>query len=145
MTKTKTNVVMRAIAFLLSLLMTFYAIPSVIYAEMSDALGSLSSGSASDSDKSTSLDVPIYEEENLREESVKTFRMPDGSYVAAVYPTAVHRQDELGVWQDINNTLSASGSEYVSGDARVKFAKKITGNGALFTLHENNTKITFSL
>ncbi|MBO7303798.1 MAG: hypothetical protein J6V09_01055, partial [Clostridia bacterium] len=145
MAKTKTNVVMRAIAFLLSLLMTFYAIPSVIYAEFSEAISSLSSDSASDSDKSTSSDVPIYEAENLREENVKTFCMPDGSYVAAVYPTAVHRQDELGVWQDINNTLLASGSEYVSGDARVKFAKKITGNGSLFTLHENNTKITLSL
>ncbi|MBR5140025.1 MAG: DNRLRE domain-containing protein, partial [Clostridia bacterium] len=145
MTKTKTNVVMRAIAFLLSLLMTFYAIPSVIYAEFGDALSSLSSDSASDSDKSTSLDVPIYEAENLREENVKTFCLPDGSYVAAVYPTAVHRQDENGVWQDIDNSLSASGSEYVSGDARVKFAKKISGNGTLFTLHENNTKITFSL
>ena len=60
---------MRAIAFLLSLLMTFYAIPSVIYAEVSDAVSSLASDSASDSDKSTAVDVPIYEAENLREEN----------------------------------------------------------------------------
>ena len=36
-------------------------------------------------------------------------------------------------------------TKFSTDDKRVKFAKKVTGNGEIFTLHENNTKITFSL
>ena len=50
-----------------------------------------------------------------------------------------------GVWQDIDNTLYDLGNEVGTSDSRVKFAKKITGNEVLFTLHENNHKLTMSL
>lgn len=41
--------------------------------------------------------------------------------------------------------LRGSGSEYSTGNARIKFAKKITGNESVFTLHDGNKKITMSL
>ena len=65
--------------------------------------------------------------------------------MAVVYADAVHRVDENGVWQDIDNRLYDNGSDYASSDARVKFAKKITGNAEIFTLHEGNQKISLAL
>lgn len=51
----------------------------------------------------------LFEEESLREENVKQFRMDDGSYVAVQYDTPVHYKDENGQWQDIDNTLRLEG------------------------------------
>ena len=147
---TKRKLFLKSISFLLSLLLIFYAIPSIVYAETADALSSLSDSDESEDRTSSEQDSTsgsggIYELTELRQEDVKVFRLEDGSYYAAMYPNAVHRQDTDGAWQDIDNTLSAQGAEYGTSDARVKFAKKITGNTSLFTLHEDNVKITFSL
>jgi len=46
----------------------------------------------------------LFEEESLREENVKHFRMDDGSYIAVQYGTPVHYRDE-GQWVDYDNTL----------------------------------------
>ncbi len=46
----------------------------------------------------------LFEEEALREESVKHFRMDDGSYIAVQYGTPVH-YEENGQWVDYDNTL----------------------------------------
>ena len=107
---------------------------------------------AFDFDTSDNSDKPnkgylkdAYEVIELRDESVKHFKLEDGSYVAVQYDTAVHYLDGNGRWQDIDNTLSSNGSEYSTSNARIKFAKKITGNEALFTLHDGNKKITMSL
>lgn len=48
----------------------------------------------------------IGELDDMREESVKHFRMNDGTYIAVDYGDAVHYQDENGNWQDIDNTLT---------------------------------------
>ena len=39
----------------------------------------------------------IVEDESQREENVKHFQMPDGSYTAVVYTKPVHRRDSDGV------------------------------------------------
>ena len=147
MTKTKGKIITKCIAFVLAVLIGFYAVPSIVYAQVAEALTSEDSASVTTESTDTVTDVAagIYEVLELREESLKTFRQSDGSYVAAYYPTPVHRLDEDGNWVDIDNTLASSGAEYSTNDARVKFSKKITGNGNIFTLHENNTKITLSL
>ena len=41
----------------------------------------------------------------LRDESVKHFRMEDGSFIAVDYGIPVHYLDEDAGWQDIDNTL----------------------------------------
>ena len=58
----------------------------------------------------------VGEEESLRSETGKHFRMSDGSNIAVSYGIPVHYQDEDGVWQDIDNepvrTYSARGTDY---------------------------------
>ncbi|MBQ1261171.1 MAG: DNRLRE domain-containing protein, partial [Clostridia bacterium] len=150
MPKTKKTIVTKVISFILSMLILFYAVPSVVYAETIDALSNLGSDESSISVENSSsgadFKLPMYEVEELREENVKHFKLSDGSYVAAQYNYPVHYEDENGRLLDIDNALSdASGGVYANKNARVKFAKKITGNESLFTLHDGNTKITLSL
>ena len=45
---------------------------------------------------------------SLREENVKHFSLPNGTYRAVAYDSAVHRLDENGKWQDIDNSLLAA-------------------------------------
>ena len=112
---------------------------------------SASAQTASDqtAEKSTLADTSVLltaeEDLTLREESVKHFRLEDGTYLAVQYPAPVHIRNGEGEWEDINNHLSDGGNAYTSEDARIKFAKKITGNGVIFTLHDGNRKLTVSL
>jgi len=57
----------------------------------------------------------VGEDESLRKENEKHFRMSDGSYIAAVYPEAVHYL-EAGEWKDIDNTLSLTDEGYVNAE-----------------------------
>ena len=127
----------RSIAAILSLVMVFNLLPLSAFAQ----------GSSLDlpADNSYERLGEMFEVESLREESVKHFRLEDGSYIAAQYKGPVHYLDENGLWQDIDNSLSLDGSEYSTSNAKIKFAKKITGNENLFTIHEGNYKITMSL
>ena len=63
---------------------------------------------------------------SLREKNVKHFHLADGTYEAVVYAHPVHRKDENGVWQDIDNNLSLTDDgilqKYRTSDSRVKFA-----------------------
>ena len=127
------------LAAILSVLMVMYLLPLTTLAE------AFQTADKSNSNKSRGQSDNIYELESLREESVKHFRLEDGSYIAVQYSNPVHTLDDNGKWQDIDNTLSSSGSEFSTGNARVKFAKKITGNESLFTIHDGNGKITLSL
>ncbi len=138
----------KTLAYVLSVLMILYAVPTIIYADLIETVeGALADDTvvASTGETETAVNQEIFEAVERREETVKHFRMPDGSFVAVQYDLPVHELDAQGDWQDIDNTLSAEGSEYSTSNARVKFAKKITGNETLFTLHEGNHKITMSL
>ena len=130
----------KALSMFLAILMIVTALPLSIFAADID-----STPQTSDDDYSLNLVKNAFEVEELRSETVKHFRLEDGSYIAAQYDKPVHYQDGDGNWQDIDNTLNESGSEISTSNARVKFAKKITGNEVIFTLHENNHKITMSL
>ena len=144
----------RTVALLLSIIMLFLFIPPVVYVKAAEALSSDSEeitdaaepstdGSGTDTSVGTTRD--IYEDITLREESVKHFRLPDGSFVAAQYSSPVHTLDEDGEWQDIDNTLTESSGIFADKNARIKFQKKITGNETLFTLKDKNTKLELSL
>ena len=137
----------------LSILMIVYLIPLSVYADLASSLGD----GSEEFDMTASIEQPeqiteesptpdaMFELTDRREQNVKHFRLSDGSIVAAQYATSIHEQDENGEWQDIDNTLGDSGNEYATPNARVKFAKKITGNENLFTLHDGKYKITMSL
>ena len=127
---------------LLSFLMICMTLPLTVFADFFGGIGNESENV----DHSTfERRSDIFEVKELRESNVKHFRLEDGSYVAAQYDVPVHYLDENGEWQDIDNTLVSSGNEYSSANARIKFAKKITGNESLFTIHDGNRKITVSL
>ena len=50
----------------------------------------------------------LFEEESLREENVKHFRLSDGTYIAVDYQQPVHYAAADGSWQDIDNRLTAT-------------------------------------
>ena len=91
----------------------------------------------------------VVEITSLREENVKHFRLADGTYEAVVYAKPVHRKDEKGVWQDIDNNLSlmreGTLQKYSTSDSRVKFADSFKINSELFVLSENGYSISMSL
>lgn len=91
------------------------------------------------------LDGLTYEIESLRDENTKHFRLSDGTYQAVEYGDSVHRMNSNGEWEEIDNSLSDTNGYLATKNARVKFAKKITGNESIYTLHEGNYKITLSL
>ena len=132
----------KSLSMFLAVLMTILVVPLSVYAEIFD----VPQAEVHDDATSGQLVKPeVYELVDRREENVKHFKLSDGTVTAVMYETPVHYLDGNGEWQDIDNTLADDGSEYATSNSRVKFAKKTTGNGVLFTLHENNTKITVSL
>ena len=132
----------KSLAMLLSFLMICMTLPLTVFA---DFFGGIVNESENVDHSAFERRSDIFEVKELRESNVKHFRLEDGSYVAAQYDVPVHYLDENGEWQDIDNTLVSSGNEYSSANARIKFAKKITGNESLFTIHDGNRKITVSL
>ena len=150
--KRNNKITAKILSMFLAILFVFYALPLSAIAEGISNLSSdngtdiaSSDSAANQSTKATTYLNDVYEDISLREESVKHFRLEDGSYIATQYSSPVHYRDESGAWQNIDNTLTESGSELVTSDARVKFIKKTTGNGSIFTLHDGDTKITLSL
>ncbi len=91
------------------------------------------------------LEDLAYEITEMRGESVKHFRLADGTYQAVFYGEPVHRLDEAGQWQEIDNSLAERSGMLATKDSRVKFAKKTTGSGEIYTLHDGNYKITVGL
>ena len=94
---------------------------------------------------SSKIQKDTYEIIELRDEFVKQFKQPDGTIIAVQYSDPVHYLDANEKWVDIDNTLSPSGNEFSIPNAKVKFAKKITGNESVFTLHSGNRKIEIGL
>ena len=138
---------------ILSFIIAFFCVPTILYVEAAEALlsdeseKSLSTDGIHSDDSASAFDYvgEAYEVTEMREENVKHFRLEDGSYVAVMYDQPVHYYDENSSWVDIDNRLTEGASEIYTSDARIKFAKKITGNGNLFTLHSGDGKITLSL
>lgn len=91
----------------------------------------------------------LVEVETLREENVKHFLNPDGTYTAIMYNNAVHRKDSEGNWQDIDNTMTENNVKnkqaYITSDERAIFSKKINSTeNEIYTLNENGYKMTVS-
>ncbi len=138
-----TRFLTKSLSIFLAMLMTILLVPLSVYAEIFDFP---EHSVSNDTNYSEALIKPdVYELIDRREENVKHFKLSDGTVTAVMYDYPVHYVDSDGEWQDIDNTLSDNGSEYTNPNTRVKFAKKTTGNGVLFTLQENNTKITIGL
>lgn len=129
MKKTKKFTVM-FLAMVLSILMAVYLFPADVAATY--ATGGPDPEDPVNEQTEEALDA-LYELTELRAADTKYIKMSDGTIQALVYDAAIHAQDENGVWQEIDNRLTES--QNTIGSARVKFNKKITGNGELFTMH----------
>ena len=90
----------------------------------------------------------ISEVEQLREENVKHFRMPDGTYKAVVYAHPVHRKNGYGVWENIDNSLYirsvGNDRKYATRDMRLAFSKSFSFDNTLFSLNENGFEISMT-
>ena len=88
----------------------------------------------------------VGEEDALREESVKHFRLRDGAYMLVEYETAVHYQTADGSWEEIDNTLQKTGQQYVAqaGDMTRKFAASLD-SGFLFETAYQGQSVSMSL
>ena len=145
--QTEKNLWLRVLSMILTLALLISCVPNQVYAMAGEALAEL----LEQEEVAETIETPnetkrgVYEVTERREANVKHFALEDGTYTAVMYGSVVHTQDAEGNWQDIDNRLSASGSEFSTSNARIKFAKKITGNENLFTLHDSNRKITMSL
>ena len=140
-----------ALCIVLSFLMIVYAVPSsaVAYAieeltELLEAEEDTLTEESSEQNEEKELDA-LFELEEMRTADTKYVRMSDGTYKALVYSGAVHELDENGKYVEIDNSLSATLSDYESGNARVKFAKKVTGNERIFKLKKDSYQIAVAL
>ena len=133
------------ISIILTIAILLVSLPLTVFAVANeDSYNNISSAESAESSLGN-ITTDIYELTDRRDEYTKHFRLEDGSFVAAQYDVPVHYLDEDSKWQDIDNSLSDSGSEFETSNAKIKFAKKINGNENLFTIHEDNRKITMSL
>lgn len=116
----------RLFSLLLSVVMLICIIPQSVLAEIGEMISgnnSEATNQSSLSNNDTNTDAFAYvlgEVIDKRTETTKTFRMSDGSFIAADYGKTIHYADENGEWQDYDNTLSysnasSSDSEDVNG------------------------------
>ncbi len=113
------------LAIVLSLTLVFQFLPENI------AFATTSSNTETSSQEIVdSSDDILYEIESRREESVKHFKLRDGSVVAAIYPDVVHKLNEEGELVDIDNTLGENGDVFENTDGLfdISFAKKPKSN-----------------
>ena len=143
----------RLTAMILFLAMLFCAIPQSVLAEASEALNDLLTNKTETVPVSDGDVYVLGEVIDSRTESSKTFRMSDGSFVAADYGKPIHYSDENGGWQDYDNTLSYSDavdSEDIAGygtadsDISIKLANN-SNSGNLLKIKMNGYKISLSL
>lgn len=153
----KISKTLRALAFVMSLVMIICSLPALSYADMikeaiSDTRDQSSIGTLPSQDevqnerKYKRVGDGIYEVTELRDEYTKHIRFSDGSYMAVSYDMPVHRLDKEGKWQDIDNSISADAllsssvaSAYKTGDSRVSFG----GNkDKLLVINEDGYTIT---
>ena len=147
----KRKIFSSVLCILLSFLMIVYAVPSsaVAYAieeltELLEAEEDTLTEESSEQNEEKELDA-LFELEEMRTADTKYVRMSDGTYKALVYSGAVHELDENGKYVEIDNSLSATLSDYESGNARVKFAKQVTGNERIFKLKKDSYQIALAL
>ena len=129
---------LRLVAAILSIAIALMSLPLTVFA---DELGRLFENQETE----IVAEKELFEVLEKRTATSKTFRLEDGSFYIAQYDSDIHYLDESGAWQEIDNTLTAHGSEISTKNAKIKFAKKTNGSNKIFTIHNGNQKLTLSL
>lgn len=146
----------RFLAFILSLLIVISSLPISIFAtqtatESKNYIDLDSSTIAINSEEENGNEIigETIEIESLREENVKHFRLANGTFEAVIYSEPVHRKDQNGIWQDIDNSLSLNtinGKQGISTtDHRIQFSNEFKSTSPIFLLNENGYSISMNL
>ncbi|MBQ7907251.1 MAG: hypothetical protein IJ309_04665, partial [Clostridia bacterium] len=117
--KTATHKSLKLFAFVMSVLVLIVSLPMYAFADLVDISSTESSVTETAENKSEVF--VVCEEEDLREENIKHFKLSDGTTKAVVYTQPVHYKDSEGKFVDIDNALTLSGNEY---SAKNKFEIK---------------------
>ena len=148
--KQEVKVAIKVLSFVMALLILAVSMPMTAFAEAiksvedNDVTGEKSLD-VNEERELIAKDVVVLEEnEALRGENIKHFKLSDGTTKAVVYPQAVHYKDENGKWVDIDNALTLNGSEYSSNNKQsIKFANK-SGSSGLVSIKDGDYKIDFT-
>ncbi len=98
-------------------------------------------------DDEATIETPVSEVIDRREENVKHFNLGYGQYQAVSYAAPVHRKDADGRWQDIDNRLLPTddrSTAYATLDGRTTLAATANTSGALMTLCENGYTLSMT-
>ena len=142
----------RILATFLSIALIICALPQSVLAQIGDLL------SDQDTEATETVSPDIYvlgEVIDNRTETSKTFRMSDGSFIAADYGQVIHYAGEDGAWTDYDNTLTFSeasardvddmaGYGNTGSNLRIKLANNSNSNN-LVKLTMGNYKISLHL
>ena len=137
---------MKLFAFIMAILMLFMSLPISAFASaISDSFDNEVNLSNSSGSEAVKKDVIVLEEdEALRDENIKHFKLSDGTTKAVVYSQAVHYKDADGKWINIDNALTLNGNEYSSNNkSEVKFANK-SGSTGIVSIKDGDYKIDFT-
>ena len=129
---------LRLVAAILSIAIALMSLPLTVFA---DELGRLFENQETEA----VAEKEPFEVLEKRTATSKTFSLEDGSFYIAQYDSDIHYLDESGAWQEIDNTLTAHGSEISTKNAKIKFLKKTNGSNKIFTIQNGDQKLTLSL
>ncbi|MBE6673577.1 MAG: hypothetical protein E7596_00555 [Ruminococcaceae bacterium] len=151
--KNRIRLTVKMLAFVMSVLILIASLPvssiaSAIYNGTGDTNDTSTENTSENADiqsEQKPKDVIVLEEdEALREENIKHFKLSDGTTKAVVYTQPVHYKDSNGKWIDIDNALTLNGSEYSTNNkSEIKFANK-SGSSGLVSIKDGKYKIDFT-
>ena len=133
---------LKLFAFVMSFLVLIVSLPMYAFAGLVDT--SSSEIDVTETEQGKSEVLVICEEEDLREENVKHFKLSDGTSKAVIYTQPVHYRDSEGKLVDIDNALTLSGNEYsAKNKLEIKLASK-SGSSGLISIKDGEYKIDFT-
>ena len=140
--KTATHKSLKLFAFVMSVLVLIVSLPMYAFADLVDT--SSTETSVTETAENKSEVFVVCEEEDLREENIKHFKLSDGTTKAVVYTQPVHYKDSEGKFVDIDNALTLSGNEHsAKNKLEIKFANK-SGSSGLVSIKDGEYKIDFT-
>ncbi|MBQ6430860.1 MAG: hypothetical protein IJJ99_03165 [Oscillospiraceae bacterium] len=154
------KVVNNLIAYFLVIVLLVQLVPTAVFAvgdsfatfeeyEIDETLGDAAENNCRETLQKGKI---LFEETSLREETVKHFRMEDGSFLAVDYQQPIHYATADGIWNDIDNRLvattkTASTAERYSssiGDYKKTFAASLS-DSLLFSVNDGEYEISMRL
>ncbi|MBQ7906908.1 MAG: hypothetical protein IJ309_02935, partial [Clostridia bacterium] len=133
---------LKLFAFVMSVLVLIVSLPMYAFADLVDT--SSTETSVNETAENKSEVFVVCEEEDLREENIKHFKLSDGTTKAVVYTQPVHYKDSEGKFVDIDNALTLSGNEHsAKNKLEIKFANK-SGSSGLVSIKDGEYKIDFT-